>query len=468
MVPVACTRSSRQLGLAAFFLLCIVPTAAVLGWCIAWRLPWYAGSEAAGLGRELGLTVAIQGLRHPRPGTVVYEGLVLSDPESGRWILRCPRLEAAWTTIAAAGPSPGKAAPGRAARPAIALTAAAVEIDADGCGRLEQLVGRCLQGQGGPGLELRLTAAEVKLFDRQRLWRLHGLEGGLGACGCGCQAQAAFRLTDKPEGDSPIFAASMPQKSGQSPGSEPIRLRVVRNRQVTPPAGGLELSTGRSELPLALLAIGLPELRRLGPGCRFSGYGWANQGSDGWDGELTGQLLELDLGQLLGPFGQRLMGHADLAIQRAKVHGGRLAEATGTLAGGPGRIGRPLVDAAIEHLRLVRPPPATAWTEVLPYDCLALAFQLDEQGLRLAGRCPGPDPGTILLAAGGPLVCQPAEGSQPVVALVRALAPAGSALLPASPQTDWLRRYLPFAEGRAAPATAAAVEPGPAPAHFTR
>jgi hypothetical protein len=216
------------------------------------------------------------------------------------------------------------------------------------------------------------------------------------------------------------------------------------------------------------MAVGLPELQRLGPACRFSGYGWANQGPDGWDGELTGQLLDLDLGQLLSQFGHRLTGTADLAIGRAKVHGGRLAEAAGTLTGAPGRIGGRLVDAVVEHLRMVRPPRAAGSADVLPYDYLALEFRLDWQGLRLAGRCPGAEPGTILLAAGGPLLSQPAGGPQPLAALVRALAPAGSAVLPASPQTDWLARHLPLAEGQGAPTAAAAIEPGPAPAQLTR
>ena len=342
------------------------PTAAVVGWCVAWRSPWHTLGEARWLGRELGLTTVVGEVRHPRPGTVVYEGLALSDPESGQMILRCPRLEAVWTTI-----NPSGASPKGAARPAIALSAAVIEIDASGWQRLSQLLARYLEGQGGPDLEFRLAAGEVKLFDRQRLWRLGGLDAGVGALPCGCQAQASFRL--------PGSAAT-----------DPVRIRLVRNRQALPPAYGLELSTGNGELPLALPAIGLPELQLLGPRCRFSGYGWANHGLEGWDGELTGQLLEVDLGQLLGSqFGQRLDGTADLTLQRAAVRAGRLVEAAGTLAGGPGRIGQPLVDAAIEHLRLVGPQQPTGWADVLPYSYLAVAFQLDCHGLRLAGRLSG-------------------------------------------------------------------------------
>ena len=56
-----------------------------------------------------------------------------------------------------------------------------------------------------------------------------------------------------------------------------VKILVVRNRQLTPPATGLELNTGDNELPCSMLSIALPELRQLGPSCRFSGYLWTNQ-----------------------------------------------------------------------------------------------------------------------------------------------------------------------------------------------
>ena len=56
------------------------------------------------------------------------------------------------------------------------------------------------------------------------------------------------------------------------PAAEPVRIRVVRNRQLRPPADGIELETGGTSLPCPLLALALPELARLGPESRFVGH----------------------------------------------------------------------------------------------------------------------------------------------------------------------------------------------------
>ena len=100
---------------------------------------------------------------------------------------------------------------------------------------------------------------------------------------------------------------------------EPARLRITRNRQLSPPATGIELYTGDGELPCRLLAMGFGDLGSLGPRCRFRGYVWADETPDGWEGELTGQLVELDLGSLIGDhFPHRLSGVGQATVQSAR------------------------------------------------------------------------------------------------------------------------------------------------------
>jgi hypothetical protein len=410
-------QTRRRICLVAFFALCVVPTAGVAVWCAARHLPGQARAEAERLGRELGFDVALEGLRHPRPDVLRYEGLTLSDPETGQSVLRCRVLEAAWTTTADAE--------GRQ-RPALVLAAPRMEIEAAGADRLWQRLGRTLQGAAGrPEVEVRFSVGEVTLSAGGASHRLAGVEGGIGVLPHGIQAQAAFR---------PAGAAS----------PQPVRVRVVRNRLVAPPANGFELDTGGNEVSCGVLSIALAELRSLGPGSRFSGTLRAYQTAAGWEGELAGQLAGLALDRLVTDhFPHKLSGTAEVSIGRARFCGGRLEEAVGTVKAGPGEISRSLLDAAAANLRLARPAVETASGDPVPFDQLAIGFSLDARGLRLEGRGAGLEPGTILVAGGSRLLGGAAPEPQPVAALIRTLAPAGGIQVPVTGETQWLVRHLP-------------------------
>ena len=125
----------RRICVALFFLLGVVPTAAVAAWAIVWHSPWHLRGEVERLGRELGVDVAIDGLRHSRPGVVIYEGLKLSDPETGQTILRCRQLEATWTSMTG---SQGDS------RPAVVLSLPQAEIETAAWDRLSQILQRRL------------------------------------------------------------------------------------------------------------------------------------------------------------------------------------------------------------------------------------------------------------------------------------------------------------------------------------
>jgi hypothetical protein len=410
-------RTRRRIGLAAFFALGVAPTVAIGAWCILWQGPWHLRAESQRLGRQLGMDVALAGLRHPRPGTVVYEGLCLADPETGQEVLRCQVLEATWTETA------------DSQRPKIVLAAPQVEIDAAGLDRLWQLVGRRMQLQDGrPEMEVRVKTASLTIRQGETSRALVDVQGSIGALPGGVQAMAFFRLPGMPA-------------------AEPIGVRVVRNRQLRPPADGIELDTAGTPLPCQLLALVLPELAMLGPSSRFTGYLWGHQTPGGWEGEISGRCLGIDLDCLVsGHFPQRLTGSADVTNLRACFHGGRLEEAVATLAAGPGVIGRRLLQTAACQLRLSGAVPQMPAGDLLPYDQLALAIALDGQGLRLQGRCAQSEAGTILRRGRVRLLGEPESQPQPLAALIRALAPFGADQIPATRQADWLARRLPAPE----------------------
>ena len=441
-------RTRRRICLAAFGLLCVVPTVLTGGWCIWRHLPGRVAAEAAALQRELGLDVSLQGLKHLRPGIVLYEGLALFDPETGETVLRCRVLEAARSQTA------GKEGQSRTT---LGLIASQPEIEVGSLDRLGQLLLRLMQRRPGTDpVDLRLTAADVTLRSQQSSQTLAGLLGEITTLPNRTHAEIAFRLAsvDSASVDSAsVDSASVDSASVDSASvdsAEPIRIRVVRNRETIPPSTGFQLDTAGQPIPCDVLAMGLPILEPLGPRCRFRGYLWANEAPGGrasgsWNGELIGQLLDVDLGrQVTDRFPHRLSGTAQLTLRSARFYEGRLEDASGTLVAGPGVIGRSLMDAAVGYLRLYRDNEPPASGDLVPYEQLAMDFRIDSQGLTLRGRCPGGRPGAILVDRQGRWLGEPVLQPLPVVALLQTLVPASHVQVPATRQTDWLMRHLPL------------------------
>ena len=435
----------RRICRAVFLLLCVVPTAGVSVWCARRHLPGVAAAEAQRLERELGLGVSLAGLRYLRPGRVLYEGLELADPETGRPLLRCRALEADWQQFTDREGRPRASLVLIASQPEIEAAAAHPQVGARQVGApLGELLDRVLRRAtilrmvpGGSRTDVRLAAGQLTLRAADGSQTLSGLRGSIESFAGGTQAEASFRLA----------GIETPQ---------PIRIRIVRNRQITPPATGFELDTGGGAVPCGLLAVGLPLLERLGPRSRLRGYIWAsqtgdNQTSTGWEGEFAGQVYDVDLDDLVtGHFPHKLGGVAQVTVQSARFRRQRLEEASGTLVAGPGVISRSLIDAAVEQLGLVRGVEPQTPGELVPYEQLAAGFLIDARGLRLQGGCSGAGhrsealvAGTILADRQGPLLGEPVVQPQPVVALVRTLVPASQHQVPATRQTDWLIGHLP-------------------------
>jgi hypothetical protein len=409
----------RRVCIAGFLTLGLLPALVIAGWCIERRLPGSVEAEAQQLSRQLGLDVKLGGLQYPQPGRKLYERLELNDPETGQTLFRCRLLELARQQQSnARGQS----------RPALTLAVAQPELEAAALNRVWRCLERIIEGACGPlETDVQLSAAELTLWAAGNSQTLTEVRGTLENLSGGMHARLDFRLA----------GVTAP---------EPAHIRVVRNRQVSPPASGFELDSGGGELPCNVLAMGLKELAPLGPRCRFRGCLWANETPSGWQGEITGQLVELDLGALVTDhFPHRLNGIGEVTIQSARFRGGRLEEGAATLVAGPGTIDRSLLVAAVERLGLAKPTEKLPAGETVPYKQLAFLATLDAQGLRLSGRC---DPsGTILCGDDQKrLLGEPQEQPAPAVALVRTLVPQSAVQVPASRQTDWLLRHLPVPE----------------------
>jgi len=412
-------KTRRRVCLAAFFGLCVIPTVVVLACGAARHLPGHVQAERKRLAWQLGQDVSLRRVRHVRPGVVVYEGLDLSDPETGNRILRCRTLEAGWRTRTSTHQQ------GQSRR-SLVLVATQAEIEAAELNHVWRLVQGILACRGACShSDVRLAADELVLRRGETSHRLTELRGRLERLSGVSRADASFRLAEL---DTP----------------EPVQIRIARNHQAEPPATGLGIHTGGGALPCSLLALGLSELEALGPQSRFRGTIWANEAPEGWSGELLGEFIDVDLeGLVTRHFPHTLRGTAQVTIQGARFRRGRLDEATGSLLAGPGAISRSLVDAAADRMGMIAGLEPNSPGQLLPYDQLGLAFSIDPRGLQLRGLCPAGSPGTILTGRRAPLLGEPVSQPVPVAALLETLMPAREVQVPATPQIDWLIRRLP-------------------------
>jgi len=403
---------------ALFLLLGVPPLVAISVWCMWRHSDAYVDQVAERLSERLNLTVTLRGLTHPRPGVEVLQGLQVLDPETGRALLRCRSVEVQRITP-----------DGGASGPQVAVIAEKPELESRGLEELSRLVQLALQGRlGGREPRWAFSATEVHLVANGTNHTLNEVQATVSAPPGGVQAEMAFRLP----------TVNMP---------EPARIRLGRNRQISPPAVGFELSTGGAKLPCALLSLGLPEFQRAGANSRFSGYLWANQNLGGWQGEMVGEWSNIDLGELLSDQpAHKLTGPAQVYLQFARFRDGRLEEAAGTITAGPGVVSRSLLSSAVERLSLTRGAEPNTPGEFVPFEQLATAFLLNSKGLQLQGRCAGIGPGSIMVDRYCRLLGDPVMQPKPVTALLQVLLAAGEQQVPASRQAERLLRVLPLPE----------------------
>ena len=397
--------------LAAFMALGVAPTLLIAAWCAARHLPGRAAAEAARLCTLLGTSVTLEDVEYPAPGVLRYRGLQVANPETLRPVLRCGVLDAAWDSQTTPTPMLG-------------LTVSGLEVEAAEADELGRLVGCVLQSRGGQAEpNIRLSAGQVVL-------RFGAAEQSLG------NVQGVVKTYPGDRVESWLAASC-----GNAQDATPARLRIVRSRQSSPPTYGFEIDAREAALPCSLLALGLPEMRRLGTSSRFQGYLRASLLQEGWTGELAGRLTNVDLGGLMDQWSaHRLTGTAQLTIDQARFRCGRWEQGVGQLEAGPGVVGRSLLAAATLRLGLtsgVRP----AQVDPAPYERLCLRFCLDAQGLWLQGQS-----GVVLADQTQCLLGDPQRQPQSAIALLQALMPEGETPLAVNRQSVRMLEWLPVPE----------------------
>ena len=419
----------RKITLGLFFALGVVPTAIVLALVVWQNRPGYVQAEADRLGRLLGRKVTLDSVQHPRPNETVYHELTVSDPESGKPLFHCQRLQAASKLVEdQAGQR----------KPCLMLIASRARADTDELVQFRRLVDRLLAGgTAWSGIDLKIAVSgELALFTGTDIATggspliLTEVGGHIVTNTEGALAEIWFRQAE----------LEMP---------DPIRISVQRNRQTDPPETHLRINTGRSFLPTFVLALGLKQFEHLGPTCRFRGVLDSHRTADVSSGNLTGCFQEVDLDSVVSDrFAHRLAGMAQLDVENARFSQGRLLDASGWLQSGPGLISRSLLDAAQRSLELPRGGPSDPWVDPIPYDRLAVSFAIDSAALKIQGQCRTEAGDAIMTDSTGPLLGSSMISSHTIASLIKALCPDEPVQVSATRQTERLMSRLPLPEAR--------------------
>lgn len=401
----------RRLCRAIFCATCLLPTLVVGGAAVFLNTPVYRAARAARwrsrLTAQLGLNVQCSDMDWNDHGQPVARRIELRDLESRGCLAR------AQSATMARGE----------ARPTIDVVQGRLIFS-----RLPRLMAvlneHLMQRNASTGVSFELFANTLLLEKDSRSESLLDLRLALDVADTSTEAFLAFRPTGAAE-------------------DEMVRLRVVRNRQLDPPATGWELHTGSIALPCQLLYAWLPQLRRLGPTCTFAGSIWSEQLHPGWEAEISGVFHQLDLDQLVtGQFPHKLSGMAELHLDRLVVHQGRVVEAEGKLCSAGGVVSQTLIEATQKHLALESHAPLPE-AMLLRYSKLSVQFSLTEGGLRLSADG-GDERQTVLADSQGPLLS--ARDTEPLAphALVKCLVPLNRMDVPASKETMALLKAIPL------------------------
>jgi hypothetical protein len=421
-------RPYRQaLATLAILLLTVLPTLYVGS--LAWRIrrPGHVRDTEVELGRRLGLQVSLESVWYPRPGVVVYRGVVVRQEEPRRHGL---------TEIA------------RAQRVRLVRSDREVVVETEGL-RLRGESPRLAMGQVGALLQRSLPEAvervsltaptcRLDLGDKSLRFDLRDLAGAYQSRQGVPTLHASYRLIDR----------------GASTRCE---LVLARDRTREPVRTTLAFKTMDGlPLPARVLNLFFDSERWLGAQARMEGSLTLRQtGARDWEADFQGDLHDVDLATLVGQrfSSHRLSGLAHVAIRSARWgerpgQGVGWIEGRGELTTRHGTISRSLVAALGREMRF-RVVGGESALQSLPADlefrALGLRFAMRPDGEIELGGALGNEfaPDAVLAGRSRPLAYAPL-GAANVRGLIKTLVPTDLADPVMVPLTDESRILMCF------------------------
>jgi hypothetical protein len=402
----------------------------------AWRVnrPGHIRDVEIELGHQLGLQVTIDSIRYPRPGEILYRGLVLRHAEPrGKGLVEIARAREA-----------------RLVRSGRELTIHADDLRLRGESPSLALahLGTMLQQSAGlPFDRISLTAptCSIDLGSDALRFRVQELAGEFVADRSNPVVRMGYRVRDEDRASTRCEMSLVRHRSAESADTE-LTFRTIE---------GLPLSA-------RILDAFFDSSSWLGDKARVDGSLTIRQrdGKD-WDAEFQGNLVDVDLETMIArrfPH-HRMVGLARLAVKSARwselpTQGRGWVEAEGELTAGQGSIGFDLVQAMARELKF-RVSPRYSRIDpkrnVIDFRKLGLAFTVRPDGeIKLSGALGNEfSPDTVLAGLTSPIVFAP-QGTAGVPGLIKTLFPAAQGhanlLVPLTSQTKVLL-YLPVPKG---------------------
>jgi hypothetical protein len=216
-------------------------------------------------------------------------------------------------------------------------------------------------------------------------------------------------------------------------------LTLVRDRKTEPVRTTLALKTMEGlPLPARVLDVFFDSADWLGPDAQVDGSLTLRQtGARDWEADFQGDLLDVDLAVLVG---RRFPGQHLSGLSRAAIHSARWAdrpgqgfgwvEARGELTAGQGSIGVGLLRALAAEMKFRLAPRLAKLddrTPVVDFRALGLAFAMTPDGeIRLTGALGNEfAPTVVMVGSTSPLAYAP-EGAGNVRGLIKTLFPVAA------------------------------------------
>ena len=414
-------RTQRAVARLMFVFCCAVPTMLTMACVITTWTPWYHHRALATMQREIsretGLIVEIGDFRRPAPSTLHLYAVRLLEPETRREVARVREVQ--WVR--------------RSDEATILLHQPELQ-SSQLAGVWRMVHDRFLCRPEYTDVPVQIAGNDLTIHSRSGALTLRDVDAWV-------------------RSDDQGTEATIQCLPAITPSEVPLIITVRRDRSEEIPATDWLLNTQGTALPCSAVAEFLPQLQGLGSEAMFSGtFQWRQQ-SDRWSFDLAGSRFEqISLDRLFEQHAHRLSGLGSLQLDRCRIEPhNRRSDIAGSFRAKDGLIGRSLLTSANQNLGLQLRLPE-GWLDApgdIPFDRLAIGFNINNTQLRLDGICrtePGYESypaGVALLLNGYPLVHSSSETLESL-RVIAAIAPAHSVPVPMSNQTSWLTNvFLP-------------------------
>jgi len=404
------SRPFRQgLATAALVVLTVLPTVFVAFY--AWRInrPGHVRDVEITLGRRLGMQVTLDQAVYPRPGEVVYRGIVLrrEEPRS-KGLVELARAKT--LRLVSAGRE---------------LTVHAEDLTLVGETPQEAMatVDALLQRSGElpfDRVNLTVPSCKIELGDGL-VFSARDVAGSFQADPTEPKLSLAYRLV---EADSKTRCEMV---LGRDRSTDPVRTTLALKTLEGPPISARVLNVffdATGWMGDDAKMVGSLDLRR--------------SGSREWEGEFQGDLLDIDLAALVDRRfpSHRLAGSARVAVETARWgerpgQGAGWIEAKGRLSAGQGIVGADLLAALAREMRFrldQRTSRIDPRKTELEFGALGMAFDMRADGeIHLAGSLGNEYPPEAVLAGGANAMAYAPRGAANVHGLIKTLVPVADA-----------------------------------------